>query len=182
MAALIKERRPLAHMRHIADALAAKLAGVCTRVEVAGSIRRDKPMIGDIELCVIPPMQGDLFGVESPDLDALTRHMDAWPIAYNKQGDRYRQFTFDMPGAAPITVDLFLANPDNYGYILMLRTGSWEFSKRMVSPREWGGMKPEHIRVADGVVYEYGAAVAVPDEERLFALWGMDYIEPKERT
>ena len=48
----------------IAEELKALLEPVCQRVEIAGSIRRQKPEVGDIELLVIPK-HGGLAGESS---------------------------------------------------------------------------------------------------------------------
>ena len=184
MAALIEVRRPLAQMRKIAEQVAGRLAPVCTRIEIAGSIRRGKETVKDIELVAIPTLQADLFGNETPDLAPLNALLVGWiesgHVTLEKNGDRYKRFTM-MTDSRVVAVDLFLATPDNYGYILMLRTGSAEFSRHMVTERHFGGLKPKHIQVSDGAVWIGAKPVAVPDEVTLFALWERDYIEPRER-
>ncbi len=52
-------RRPLAEGEAIASALVADLEPYCARIQVAGSIRRRKEMVGDIEIVAIPRYEPD---------------------------------------------------------------------------------------------------------------------------
>ena len=54
----------LQQAREIAEGVKAKLAPHCERIEIAGSIRRGKPVVGDIEIVCVPhQVQAmDLFG------------------------------------------------------------------------------------------------------------------------
>lgn len=67
--------RPLTEARRVADALVAELAPACARIEIAGSIRRCRPLVSDIEIVAIPlyreearpgPPQASLFA-PAPD-------------------------------------------------------------------------------------------------------------------
>lgn len=173
----MKTKRPLVEARRVADALIAELAPLCERIEVAGSIRRGKAEVGDIELMAIPQPVTDLFGepLERTEVDWwLDDQVPQGDIS--KNGPKYKQFMW-----LDFQVDLFLADPRNWGLIFMLRTGPVEFSHAMVTLRTWGGYKPADIMVDGGRVLRRNVTVAVPEERDLFALWGLDYIEPEER-
>ena len=47
----------------IANQVVEKLAPFCQRIEVAGSIRRRRPFVHDIDLVVIPSNQGQFITV-----------------------------------------------------------------------------------------------------------------------
>ena len=53
-----KTKRPLADAERIAAAIVADLAPFCARIQVAGSVRRRKEAVGDIELVAIPLSYG----------------------------------------------------------------------------------------------------------------------------
>ena len=60
-------RIPLARAERLAEHIAGLLEPACERIEIAGSIRRRKPEVGDLELLVVPMLvpgldQMDLFG------------------------------------------------------------------------------------------------------------------------
>jgi len=64
-------RVPLADARVIAESLMAALGPGCERIEIAGSIRRGRPDVGDIELVAIPRIEQIRDGFF--DLAALDR-------------------------------------------------------------------------------------------------------------
>ena len=49
-----KTQRPLPDAERIAAAIVADLAPFCARIQVAGSVRRHKAVVGDIEIVAIP--------------------------------------------------------------------------------------------------------------------------------
>ena len=60
----------------LAKRIKAELVPACSSIEVAGSIRRKKPIIGDIELVCIPMFSADLFGETTPEIALLENHLD----------------------------------------------------------------------------------------------------------
>ena len=53
------EKQPRAVVLPITERLVSILAPFCERIEIAGSLRRLKPEVGDIELVVIPKLGAD---------------------------------------------------------------------------------------------------------------------------
>lgn len=78
-------------------------------------------------------------------------------------------------------MDLFLPSVETWGVLYMIRTGSSEFSRRMVTKKSMGGLMPDDLSVADGRVWRNGAALSLPEEADVFALWQMDFVEPRDR-
>jgi len=185
----MKARMSLRQAQAIAQAIADMYAPACERIEIAGSIRRKAETVGDVELVAIPKPVLNLFGEPTgqTELDIMLEEQGA---QLTKNGPKYKQMSALVKGDE-LQVDLFLADADNWGYILMLRTGPWQFSKRMVTPQMHNGLKPSTVTVANGyvnqIITDYEAntrdiqRVPVPDEETLFQLWGMDYIKPEDR-
>ncbi len=184
----MKTKRPLADMLPVAERIAAWLEPQCERIQIAGSIRRKCAIIGDIEIVAIAKPILDLFGGPTGETEVDWLFRQDSPIVMTKNGPRYKQFTVEDKNNE-YQVDLFLATPENWGYILMLRTGPEDFSKRMVTPVGFGGLKPNRYLVSDGSVWEKEShrgtpietIVGVEEEVEMFRLWGMNYIEPEER-
>jgi DNA polymerase/3'-5' exonuclease PolX len=174
------KKRPLYQMRAVAHGLIERLAPACQRIEVAGSIRRQKPEIGDIEIVAIPKFYPDLLGEPTTisELDAL---LATWPIKLVKNGPKYKQFIFTGTSGEQYTIDLFLPSLETWGAIYLIRTGSADFTARMVTRQEKGGLMPDDLSVNGGRVWCNGAALATPEESDLFTLWGLDFIEPQDR-
>lgn len=51
-----KTKMPLAKAQKIAENVKSFLEPYCQRVEIAGSVRREKTEVGDIEIVVIPQL------------------------------------------------------------------------------------------------------------------------------
>ena len=178
----MKTKRPYADMLPIAQALADRLRPACLRIEIAGSLRRRKSAVGDIELCAIGEPCHNLFG-EPTGATYIDSVLDSLGVTFHKNGQRYKQFAWPISGGH-CQVDLFLAYPYNWGLIYMLRTGPGEFSRRFVTSKNQGGYKPDRYEVRDGRVWQAGKKVFVPmpEEIDLFRAWGMDWIEPEARA
>lgn len=164
----------------IANDLKERIATYCVIAAVAGSVRRRKHDVKDIEILCIPvehEIESGLFGnfVSQRDRDFV---MEAMRFGKNVKGDlvkgKYCQFYNEDYG---VYIDLFMCSIYNWGYQYMLRTGPREFSTSMtVKARHCG------IRFKDGYVWDrLGNVLIVQDEKRLFELLGIDWIEPSKR-
>lgn len=179
-AALMKSKIDYTVAADIASKVMAKLRPNCERIEVAGSLRRMKSQVGDIELMIVPTEA--LYA----QLDAL---MDAGKIRHvapKRWGEKLRSFMMTTTGSNPLDVqfDLFLQpDPATWGVNMMIRTGCAEFSHRMVTKRGQGGLCPDCYTVKNAMVWDQdGAVVDTPEEADVFRLWGLDMPSPEERT
>lgn len=169
-----------AYALDLAQALEARLVPYCERTLIAGSIRRHKAEIGDIELVVLPKVEAefDMFGDrigERSMLDDLLATLG--PLHYTKNGPRFKQFTWE---GAP--VDLFIATPDTWGCVATIRTGSSDFSHWLVSPRKYGGGCPSHLKFAEGRIMDGALALPTPEEADVFAVLDLPWIEIADRS
>ena len=113
----------IAEAKPIENKLKAFLEPYCERIEIAGSIRRKKEIVKDVELVLIPKNANKLFNV-------LGLHLlkTIGGIRYLKNGDKYKQFFY-----LGIKIDLFVACPENWGYIFAIRTGSENYSHNILA-------------------------------------------------
>ena len=153
----------------IAEKTKAQLAPYCERIEIAGSIRRKKPDVGDIEIVAIPkPYAIGLF--ES----GIVPVVNQWEKIKGELPCKYTQRM--LPEG--IKLDLFFADKENWANIFAIRTGSAEYSHRRLAA-EWvsQGYKSE-----GGYLYKNGEKIILPEEEDLFELLHIPYVEPEERN
>jgi len=170
----MKTKLPLSEAEEIARQYLDLLAPQCARIEIAGSIRRRKTEVGDIEIVAEPLPIMDLFGASNGHRDLTL------PLPAIKSGQRYKQYA--LPEG--INLDLFVVLPPaEWGVIFALRTGGAEFSRRLVTAKRHGGYLPSIYIVRDGAVRrrDSGEVVPTPDESDFFALLGLDLIPPQER-
>ena len=153
----------------IAERVKAELAPHCERVEIAGSIRRRKPEVGDIEIVAIPkPYDVGLFA------SGIAPIVEQWPKVRGSLPCKYTQRT--LPDG--IALDLFFATRENWGLIFAIRTGSADYSHRVLAC----GWVRNGYKSVDGMLTRDGVAVAVPEERDLFRLAGVRWVEPEERN
>lgn len=190
-----KGRIPLAEAERLAAQVVGLLAPACERIEIAGSIRRRKPEVGDIEIVCVPkrdaPTIHDLFGTRKDGplvnlLDALCISLHARDVLGHRPdkngrpafGERYKRLTFEGVG-----LDLFsVLPPAQWGVLYTIRTGPAEFSHRLVTPRLQGGWMPSGMRVQDGALWDRGAIVQTPEEADFFAALGLEVVPPEQRA
>lgn len=163
---------------YLAGPVMALLRPFCDRIEFAGSIRRKKPEVGDIEIVAIPKAEHNLLG-EAYRSD-LRIKAAIYEAKYNviKNGEKFKQLDL-----GPCKVDLFLTTPECWGVIFTIRTGCADFSHRLVTPRGMGGLLPGHLQVKDGriQVRSSGDLLKTPEEVDVFNAINLKWIEPEER-
>ncbi|MFH1233369.1 MAG: hypothetical protein V1649_01820 [Patescibacteria group bacterium] len=141
----------------------------CERIEIAGSIRRKKAEVGDIEVLIKPkPYEVGLF--ES----GIATVVNKWKCVKGKLPCKYTQRI--LPSG--IKLDLFTATAENWGLAFALRTGSAEFSRRVLA----SGWVREGFKGVGGYLYRDGERYEVREEKDLFKLIGVPYAEPENRN
>ena len=150
---------------------------VCERIEIAGSLRRNKPDVGDIELVCIPKEQTDLFGNNYRNANGISEALRINGAVLRKDGEHFKQINL-----IHCMCDLFITTPECWGVIFLIRTGSAEFSHKMVTPRQYGGYMPSHLHVKDGRLWNGNDLLNTPEEKDVFIAYGTEYIEPEMRT
>ena len=165
----------------IAQGIADALAPFCYRIAIAGSIRRRKPEPRDIEIVAIPKktIVTDLIGdqIDSINCEGFSAIVNSFE---HVKGDavrgKYMQRVVHSP-AGPVKLDLFTATPDNWGLIFAMRTGSADFSGKVLA-RGWVRAGYHSI---DGQLTKDGAGILVAKEEDLFRLIGVPFVRPEDR-
>jgi DNA polymerase/3'-5' exonuclease PolX len=159
----------------IAERIKNELAPFCDRIEIAGSIRRRKPEVGDIEIVAIPKRveEGMLFSniVTHPKFCIL---VNRWPAIKGKATGKYTQRI--LPEG--IKLDLFMADADNWGLIFAIRTGSAAYSHHVLA-NAW--CRAGYHSMSGHLVKGFHK-IPVREERDLFDLIGISWAEPWERN
>lgn len=164
----------------LAEKVLLELVPACERIEVAGSIRRGKALVRDLELVAIPNRVPNLFGEPGEsELDPVLEKLVAQgAMELLKGGDKYKQFLLVKAG---IKLDLFLCNAETWGMCYLIRTGPEDFSKRVVTQRSKGGMLPSQYFVRDLRIWYGTEALQTREEKEVFQILGMKFIAPEKR-
>jgi hypothetical protein len=179
--------------RRIADEVMVALAPQCERIEVAGSIRRLEPEVGDIEIVYeskLRTMQSSLFDGVATEMyplafDLIDELVERGVLVYDtdvrRNGPLYKRMVHMASG---VVVELFRATCENWGLILALRTGPAEFNKILVA-HGWdpgvNGILPPDVAIQGGTVYVRGVARSVPEETDFFRLINVPCWPPHAR-
>jgi len=183
----MKQKLTYKQAHSLALRIKAVLAPACERIEIAGSIRRKKQEIGDIELVAIPKLNNDLFGLNH---DLPTKLDDLLTdLVLNQQrlkpgkknGTKAKQFIIP---ASNTQVDLFLPTIETWPIIYSIRTGSAEFSKRLVTQVSKGGLLFDEYRISGGRVWlPDNTPIPIEDEREFFSKFLMcGWLDPVERV
>ncbi len=156
----------------IAMRVKAELAPHCDRIEIAGSIRRKKPEVKDIEIVAIPkPWGTGLF------LDGVAEVVSQWEKVKgdveNNPACKYTQRV--LPEG--IKLDLFFCVAENWGLTLATRTGPEEYSHHVLA----AGWVARGYKSVDGHLWNAGKVYDVREEEDLYKRIALPYMEPERR-
>ena len=181
---------PRAEALAVAEDLIILLRPACERIEVAGSIRRRKTQVGDIELLAISktsPVQMAL-SFDRPRLERS--HLDARVLELIVEG--ILDYRLDKRGRrsygpknkqlihipSGVHVDLFSTTMDNFGMSWIVRTGPAEFNIKMMARLKAIGLQGH---VNQPIQDLDGNPLPCPSEEDVFRLLGWRYLPPEER-
>jgi len=155
----------LSDAQAIAEQVKAELAPYCLRIEIAGSVRRKRAEVKDIELVVIREPKG---------IASFVHLVSRWPKV---KGDPLGKYTQRILPEG-INLDLFMCRPANWGLIYAIRTGSAEFSHLVLG----NGWVRAGYKAIGGMLHKDGKPVDVREEEDLFRLIGVPWVPPEERS
>jgi DNA polymerase/3'-5' exonuclease PolX len=178
--------------KKLADQIVEAITPFCHRCEIAGSLRRRRPVVKDIEVVAIPkwedrPDTSDLFG-EMKETNALyadwANRQDRiqWikpgvdkviPWWVNAEGKYWRGLLHEG-----IKLDLFLTTPECWPVIYTIRTGCADFSQELVTYAKLTRRTP----VEKGRILNYGRPVELADERAVFDYLALEWVEPEQRT
>lgn len=168
--------RPLPAARRVYADLYRHLGGLFDRVEVAGSVRRARQMVGDIEIVA----QASTSRHELPLLTALKSGLfqqTAWDHA-DKWGPKYKSFKFQ-----DFKIDLFIVTPPaQWGVLFLIRTGPGDANMVLVNKTARGGLLPDNMQFQEGQLWHNEQPLHTPEEVDVFRAVGLAYIPPERRS
>jgi len=190
----MSERFPREYALVHAQAMIEHMKPLCRRIEIAGSIRRGRDKVKDIEIVAQPitvavgtNLFGESTGHEPADLaeaikqyNAIEEHpIEYRPVGKDGQERDGRRFKALSVGKAKIPVDLFIVLPPaTWGVIFLLRTGSADFNLRIIERAKDLGIRLNNGRLID----RNGSQIPTLEEKDVFAALRVKYKEPKDRS
>ncbi len=149
--------------------LVEQLQPFCDRIEIVGNIRRRRQSVDDIQLLLVPK-GAMLFSIMTKIVEMGSR--DGLKVASKKIIILKDEFE-------DIKAELWFTIIDKWPVMLLIKTGGNKSNKRMATlceGRKW------QLSVQDGVIYdENGRKLPIKEEEDIFKLLEIPYIEPSWR-
>ena len=182
-----KRRFPFDLADLVGKSLTGQLSPACERIELAGSIRRRRQDVGDIEILCIPKVAGlDLFGqpVEGDnELDRLCLELlDKGTFQFRLNSSGVKMYgplnKYVVHAATGIPVDVFSTTPEQWGMAMVVRTGPADFCRAIMSRFQQLGLQGHAY---GGVSTAGGQLIECPTEEKVFELLQWDFLPPKIR-
>jgi DNA polymerase/3'-5' exonuclease PolX len=189
-------RLPLADAARVAQEIYGQLAPSCVRLGVAGSVRREKADVGDIEFVAIPRYREEpasLWG-DTAQVSVLSETLamlegerpertHSAMLERLSGGDRYVKLRHLASG---MQVDLFLTTAEQWGLILLIRTGPADYSQWLVTYARHRGFHVIGGRLHRGLGTPGREdctcpVIPTPSEESVYTALGLPWIEPSER-
>ena len=180
--------------RQVAEEIIYALTPCCARIEIAGSLRRKKPDVGDIEILHIPrfddiPAPGNLFCQPINLADKIILDLEANGILERRLNSRGREAFGPLNKlmrhvASGIPVDLFATTEECWYNALVCRTGPADLNKQIAAAAiakgwHWNVYGPGFSRPA-GNTRETEAHLVISERD-VFEFVGLPYLEPEQR-
>lgn len=181
----------------IAEKLVEQLQPHCDKIEIAGSIRRKKLDVGDIEIVALPKMIeepdgmfGDVKKHRSPE---FVKCVNAFGKIIKGKPDKNKMVQVELPEG--ITLDLFLPADFDYYRIFAIRTGSADFAQNTIA-KGWVALgwcgTDDGLRLQKECEKRGEKWFCIVDEPTLPPVWtseseffkwiGKAYVEPEKRN
>jgi len=152
----------LERAQKVADAVVKRLSPYCQRIEIAGSIRRRKPWVNDVDLVLILK-------------DPWNFHAELMKLGQLKMSGK--KIMRAIVGS--VQVDIYVADEATWATLFLIRTGSKENNIRLCSRAKDMGW---HLAASgDGLFNEKGERIAGDSEISIYNALGLPYQRPEER-
>lgn len=140
----------------------------CELIEVAGSIRRQKSIVHDIDFVVVAKSDVDWLKINEK-----LRQLKAKP---NCSGNSVIKAFVPCQGGL-FQVDFYRAKPSTFGIHLLVRTGSAEHNMWLAGHAFSKGMR---LKYSEGLIKD-GVAIAGETEQGVFDALCLPYTLPNQR-
>jgi DNA polymerase (family 10) len=144
------------------------VAAHCDKIEVAGSIRRQRPEVHDIDFVVVT--RSDL------EWQKIGEELKRMKAKLSCSGNSVIKALVPCQNGL-FQGDFYRAQPKTWGIHLLVRTGSAEHNTWLAS---LAISKEMRIRYSEGLIKE-GKVIAGETEQGVFTVLGLPYPEPNER-
>jgi DNA polymerase/3'-5' exonuclease PolX len=158
----------LIEAERIADRVKTAVSVHCDTIEVAGSLRRQKTKVHDVDFVAVTKSDAEW--------QKIGEELKRMKAKLNCSGNNV------IKGLLPIKnslfkVDFYRAKPSTFGVHLLIRTGSTDYNMWLAGYAISKGMR---LRYSEGLIKD-GTVIAGENEKGVFEALGLPYPSPSER-
>jgi len=157
----------------IAQTVARMLVDACEALQIAGSVRRGKAWVKDVELVAIPK-PNLLARLDSLVIDGAIRKAEYGDKRLHRWGKHYRGFVF-----RDVRFEIFLPDGHSWGYQYWLRTGPGDANEYVMNQMI---IQRSPYRCKGGAVWYGDQQIHVPTEREFMRVIGLPYMAPGSRS
>ena len=173
-----------------ANAVLIALYPFCEGLKIAGSIRREKLEVHDIDIVAMPK---DFVTIGPLGVPVSFAKEIVWsqlfPKALKQLGLKVEASGQELLRCSyydGFQVDIYRARPETWGVILLMRTGSRAHNVKLCAIAKSKGLMLSASRGIlaywiDGKCIPQGNVIASRSEEEIFAALGLGFVEPQNR-
>ncbi len=168
----------LSQAHRLALKVMSELLPFCEKIEIAGSVRRERNQVNDLDLVLIPknglaPIIKRML--RSCELVTGGRVLDSRNLTYQLRTGGHQIDLFVAHGEI---VDLVSRTPSNWGAVYLCRTGSVQHNVQLCARAQAKGLKFAPYR---GVVNVGNEIIASATEADIYHALDLPYREPTDR-
>lgn len=162
----MKGRHDLATAIAVANKVVAALEPYCEKVEVCGSIRRQRPIVGDVDIvCAVKDKDGLVYALQQLG---------------SQPGGKMLEFWMVVDG---ISVDVTIGELETWGSLIAHATGpaGENIRLRVLAKRKGWQLSEYGLRERSEIKGERGKLIAGATEESIYEALGEPYVKPEDR-
>lgn len=174
----MKQKIPFHEAVQLAETIAGDLAPTVARLKCVGSIRRRRPMVGDIEFVAEPHFDEGFFDEKTPILEPLRKALLELGTK-QKMGERLMAVT-DTLGRPGLNLEVYLVHPPStWGAQLAIRTGPGDLGRYVMTVLKQRG--EVLFRDLHATRRSTGELIPTDTEEQFFELADVRCLPPRYR-
>ena len=170
----VKKKWALAEVMPVAERLYKEFAPHCEQIAVVGSVRRQEPLVSDIDLIIIPK-RPFFWGVVLKN--GIAEAVDKYTKVVGDMTEKSKYVRRKTPEG--IEVDLWICNERNWGLAINIKTGPVNYNVstilRGLETQGYAMFENHVIRKSTGDV------IPVRNETDLYKLINIPYKKPEDR-
>lgn len=169
----------------VAQSFIEDLRDVCEKIEIVGSIRRNRACVNDVDIIAIPRCSEErddsLFG--EPQVQNLLDRKLAYlcmnrSLSLEANGPKIKRFIKAVDGD-DVPIDVYIASKQTWWTLFLIRTGSKTHNIKLA--RRAQDLHMQLKADGSGLLTPGGTLLQLENEEQIFRLLGLSYRTPEER-